>query len=474
MSVRLTAALAACCLAVGAFAADKKKLDFSPETGPEPRVVEPGGAILPSPHYLEGQPPKYLLELPPLPASKPHSQPKEFADLPKPPGPIAGRLTLKTYAVGDLIIPMPAAGAGVDRSAKTLEADLIKKLTATVSPTSWVMAGGSATIEYFPLGMALVVNATPEVQAAVEKYLDNLRQVQDTQFEIKLVVVTVTTAGLEKLGFARDFVADKTGRARSRMKFLSADELSSLTGLREHCVDMTAPTVTALNGQEARATVGQVQHFLTGVDVRIVENGGTVFVPKNEPYHIGVEVRTTPSLSADGRFVKLALHALARDVTRRPVEMIPLTTKLKPEFENGERGPETPFTQFLQDPRIVTRSVDETVTMPDGGTVVFYGGPAKIEETTKEPLPLFADVPFLNEMMVREKKVTEINHLLVFATPRAIRPDSDECVQCAGGTGKLPKLMLEYQRACREGNAEEARRLALECIVLDPTCFSKK
>ena len=106
---------------------------------------------------------------------------------------------------------------------------------------------------------------------------------------------------------------------------------------------------------------------------------------------------------------------------------------------------------------------------------MFYGGPATIEDTVRDCPPMFSDVPFLQELFTRDKKVSSKNHLLVFATSRVVRPaDCDECVQCAGGNGKLVKLLSEYGRACRDGNADEARRLAMECLVIDPTCFAKK
>ena len=200
-----------------------------------------------------------------------------------------------------------------------------------------------------------------------------------------------------------------------------------------------------------------------------------MFTPKNEPYDLGVTARVRATLSADGKFIRLAMATQAHDLTVRPVGLIPLSTKIKPVCASGVCGPEVPFTQFLQDPRILTRSVDETVTLPDGGTAVFYGGPATIEDTVRECPPTFADVPFLHELFARDKKVSSKNHLLVFATPKVIHADGcDECVQCAGGTGKLVKLLAEYGRACREANTDEARRLAMECLVIDPTCFAKK
>jgi hypothetical protein len=468
MSLRRIAALAALALFVAVASADeKKKLDYAPETGPQPRQVKAPCGVTP-PCTMCTEQPRYLPSAPLL-----HEfaceHPSECCTTPP-----AERQVLKSYAVADLVIAPPAAGGAQAGVPKTLEAELVKKLMAAVEPRSWAPAGGTGTVQYFPVGMALVVNTTPTVHAAIDKYLDGLRQIEDTQFAIKLVVATVTDTGLEKMGLARDFGGNKPGDVRTRVKFLSAEEVPALDGLKAECVDYSTPTITVLNGQEGVMSSGEVAHFLTGVNVEAV-NGSLVFTPRNEPYKLGVEVKVRPGLSADGKFVKLAVAARSQDLTVRPVGQIPLSTKIKPVFANGTRGAEEQFTQMIQDPRIVTRSVDETVTLPDRGTVVFYGGPATTEETVRETAPMFTDVPFLHDLMVREKKVSGTNHLLVFATPRVIKPTAcDECVQCAGGTGRLAQLMAEYSRACRDGNTDEARRLALECLVLDPTCFSRK
>lgn len=471
MSLRYLAAAAAFGLVAIATAGDKKKLDYAPETGPKPRQLPGAGELsLPDPGYLR-QPPQCFPAEQQFPLVRELNCQQQAAC---PTTPIE-RQTIKSYSVGDLVIQPPPAGRPATTRPETHHAELIKKLTAAVEPKSWAWAGGSGTVEYFPLGMALVVNAAPTVHSAIEKYLDDQRQIQDTQFEVKVIVATVTDAVLEKLGLARDFgPTGKAGEVRARTKFLSADDVRGLDLQTTDCLELTAPTLVVLNGQEGCASNGQVEHFLTGVDVRAVE-GQLVFTPKNEPHQLGVEARVRPCLSADRRFVKLSVAAQARDVTRRPVGQLPISTKIKPVFENGAQGAEVPFTQFLQDPRIVTRLVDETVTMPDGGTVVFYGGPATVEETVREKPGAFADVPFLQELMARDKKVSATNHLLVFATPRVVKGGGcDECVQFAGGTGKLASLMTEYHRACRSAQTDEARRLAMECLVIDPTCFGKK
>ena len=221
MSLRCIAALAAFGLVVAASAGEKKKLDFAPETGPQPRqVAPPAYVVLPHPPATYPSTLQYVAAEPACPGC--------------PATKATARQMVRTYAVADLVIPLPSAGAAPTDKVRTRERDLINKLTAAIEPRAWAAAGGPNSIEYFPVGMALVVNATPPVHKAVEKYLDDLRQVQDTQFAIKLVLVTVTDAGLEKLGLARDFGPAGTapGQVRAKVKFLPADEVPVLDRLR--------------------------------------------------------------------------------------------------------------------------------------------------------------------------------------------------------------------------------------------------
>jgi RNA polymerase sigma factor (sigma-70 family) len=84
-----------------------------------------------------------------------------------------------TYAVADLVIPIQGLDV-VPRSA-TKEDLLIKKIMRTVAPSSWQGSGGTGTIQYYPLGRALVVSNTPRVQAQVRYLLETMRRVQDVQ-----------------------------------------------------------------------------------------------------------------------------------------------------------------------------------------------------------------------------------------------------------------------------------------------------
>jgi hypothetical protein len=108
-----------------------------------------------------------------------------------------------TYPVADLVVPIEgldvALGSNQKKPVKTKEDWLIKKIKRTVSPASWADSGGTGTIDYFPLGMALVVNNTPRVQAQVKYLLETMRRVQDVQVVAEIRIISLNAANFLKL-----------------------------------------------------------------------------------------------------------------------------------------------------------------------------------------------------------------------------------------------------------------------------------
>src|SRR5262249_52977967 len=179
MCLRTLAVLAAAGLFIGLALAQQPTPPTAPAAAP-PRAVNspkpcdascPPSTTLPSPRYLQSselrqareEMHKYWL-----------SNQSSIAT--------CERTIVKTYAVADLVVPPAPVGrccASATDKPTTCERELIKKIMTTVEPKSWSSAGGSGTIEDYPLGMALVVNPTPDVQTAVARYLHSLRDFQD-------------------------------------------------------------------------------------------------------------------------------------------------------------------------------------------------------------------------------------------------------------------------------------------------------
>jgi Flp pilus assembly secretin CpaC len=110
---------------------------------------------------------------------------------------------------------------GLPRNApNTLETVLIDLIKTTVAQGSWDDLGGAGKIQYYPVGMALVVNQTIEVQEEVAALLQALRRLQDLEVAIEMRLVNVSEAFFEKMGVDFD-INIKTPHSRYESNLIS-------------------------------------------------------------------------------------------------------------------------------------------------------------------------------------------------------------------------------------------------------------
>jgi type II secretory pathway component GspD/PulD (secretin) len=83
---------------------------------------------------------------------------------------------------------------------QTMEDLLIKLITNTIAPQSWSDVGGPGTIDYFPLGMALVINQTPDIQEQVAELLAALRRLQDLEVAVEVRMISLSESFFERIG----------------------------------------------------------------------------------------------------------------------------------------------------------------------------------------------------------------------------------------------------------------------------------
>jgi len=467
----------------GSALADRKKTSNAPDTAPMPidsdvlvQAVHKRSPplTLPPPHYLGEHLPHYFPEEPGIP------QRGELASQEWKPSPDSKAMT-KVFAVADLVVPLPVVctdGDLVKELPKTLENELIARIKSHVEPKSWTGSGGKGTISYFPTGMALVVSQESKVLEAIERFLDSERRIQDRQVILDVFFLTVSDEWFEKSGLQKALPIDvatgttptKVMNSQNLERLLKAAQEDRATNV------MQSPRITCLSGQPGRMKMCEVEHFLTGLRVNSVD-GNLVYEPKNEPHELGTSFSIKPTVAEDGKSVRLAVEGSVREVSTRPVPMTPFTTMVKSLPQKGSpEGKAVPFTHHIQEPKILNRKVTGTPTVPDGGTALFYGGKATIQDLVKESVPMLADVPGLAELFTEQKKVTRTNHLLVLVTTRIVSPEQPEpeCLKLVGHDTSLSKLVGEYSMACQEGKKDEARRLAIECLAIDPTCFGKR
>jgi type II secretory pathway component GspD/PulD (secretin)/tetratricopeptide (TPR) repeat protein len=92
------------------------------------------------------------------------------------------------------------AGTRAPGQAENIHEVLIKLITNTCSPNTWTDVGGPGTIDYFPLGMALIINQTPDVQEQVQDLLDALRRLQDLEVAVEVRMISLEESFFERIG----------------------------------------------------------------------------------------------------------------------------------------------------------------------------------------------------------------------------------------------------------------------------------
>lgn len=390
-----------------------------------------------------------------------------------------------------------ASGAWQKHIAKgTIEDLLIKLITNTIAPTTWSDMGGPATIDYYPLGMALIINQTPDIQEQIWELLQALRRLQDQEVAVEVRFVTIAESFFERIGldfnvnfktnttryepqivtqqfkpfgFINDFEPNSTvigltpagsftsdldiplktssfamavppfgafpnipggnGGIELGLAFLSDIQvflfMEAAQGDQRTNV-MQAPKLTLHNGQTATISIEDQQYFVTNATATQI-GGQIVFTPTNQLVPIGgVSLTMQAVISADRRFVRMSLTPLLTNLASAVVQLFPITTFIVPVFEGGAQGQPVPFTQFLQQPVFNTISVQTTVAVPDGGTVLL-GGLKRLSEGRNEfGPPILSKLPYINRLFKNVGYGREAESMMMMVTPRIIINEEEE------------------------------------------------
>ncbi|MDP3979814.1 MAG: type IV pilus secretin PilQ [Chlamydiota bacterium] len=155
------------------------------------------------------------------------------------------------------------------------------------------------------------------------------------------------------------------------------------------------PNILTLDNHEAAILVGEnFPIFSTAVS-----DQGTVTESFQYYQPVGISLRVIPQITADGN-INMLIHPAVSEIG---------------EFVTGTTG--------LEYPRINVREADTQVLIKEGQTVVIGGLMTNRNEETVTRVPLLGDIPVIG-WAFKHKSIakTKIN-LIVFVTPRLIKPD---------------------------------------------------
>jgi hypothetical protein len=413
-------------------------------------------------------------------------------------------LVTKVYSVSDLINPcntislkvtLPESASGTGQSPElqtsseaceppSTEDELIK-LVAAVAPASWCEKGGNGRIDFFPLGKALVIGQTQGVQEQITHLLEKLRHYQEAEVTLDLRVFRLSEESLAILH--REGASSSTGAS---VVLLDNAHLHELLQTNPKAEVIHTPRITVLNGQGTKISVVDNGVFVTSLDEKEI-NGQKTYVPKNEVLEWGANWHIRPTVSADRRFVRLAVDSQAKELVL-PVALHPVTTTISPVFEGGAIGKPIQFTQFIQQPKFNASRSSQTVVLHDGSSALIDGWIHR-DVVNAQPRTVLTDLPVVGACFLCPQPKPEHVMLLVTAhvvgddqaisEPTAaaspsIAPccaqkcDAPCCRAPVSGQQTVTELIAKYERACREHRHAEATTLAVQALALDPTCFA--
>jgi Flp pilus assembly secretin CpaC len=364
---------------------------------------------------------------------------------------------------------------------KTLEDRLIRLIVSTVKPESWDVNGGRGTIDYFPLGMALAVNQTAEVQEQISHLLAGLRRLQDEQIAVEVRVINVpkgfgdkvadkcahccdhcasscgghkvqkTHHGSISIGASFSSDAGLTGsisaeessaadeccskddaccKGSAKLTFLSDAQVQKfMDGLQSNSKTnvMMAPKLTVFNGQAANINVSEQQFFVTNVKM-IRHEGQPVFLPENHPYSTGFRFSVKPTISTDHKFIQMGFEVEETTLqnAQQNVPLYPITTFIKPLFEGGAQGEPVPFTMFLQQPCLITQRVHQEVCVPCGRTALLKAWTRCTEVGEESQVPILSCLPYVGDMFKAVSYHEETADVWIMITPRVLISQKEE------------------------------------------------
>jgi type IV pilus assembly protein PilQ len=152
------------------------------------------------------------------------------------------------------------------------------------------------------------------------------------------------------------------------------------------------PLIATLNGHKASLSVGTTQYFLLKTTTPYRDQTQTVFQESQsfQTIEADVKLEITPYVGADGM----------------------ITVELKPDFRTpvGQLSPDIP-------PTISKRSMNSTLIMKEGETIVLGGLVQESESETATQVPILGSIPLLGKIFSSSSTSKRKAELMIYITP---------------------------------------------------------
>ena len=184
------------------------------------------------------------------------------------------------------------------------------------------------------------------------------------------------------------------------------------------------------NGQQATITISDnLNNQVQGVQFAQLPNGNYVLQPIFGPIPINTTTMTIQAvISADRRFVRLTPNLTLQNTSAsnpQPQQPILVPIYPVPPGTGLSEGPAI-YSQFVTQPRTSSITINTTVMVPDGGTVVM-GGLKRLSEGRNEyGPPILSQLPYIDRLFRNTAYGRSGSSILIMVTPRIIIQEEEE------------------------------------------------
>ena len=202
---------------------------------------------------------------------------------------------------------------------------------------------------------------------------------------------------------------------------------------------LQAPKVTLFNGQQAQV-IDQTQTPFVITVIPVVGDFAAAYQPVITVLSEGTALTVQATISHDRRFVRLTVlpfFSTIGDVTEFTFSGTKTTNSTSAQSNNtgGSNGDSTASSGnsatssegiTVQLPSLAIVSVNTTVSVPDGGTVLL-GGIKRLSEGRNEfGVPILSKLPYINRLFKNVGIGRETQSLMMMVTPRIIIQEEEE------------------------------------------------
>ncbi|QDS91281.1 Bacterial type II and III secretion system protein [Roseimaritima multifibrata] len=369
---------------------------------------------------------------------------------------------------------------------------IMQLIQTTIAPETWEdTMGGPSTMAPYYQNLSLVISTTSDVHDQILELLASLRRLQNLQVTIEVRFISLSDSFFEQIGVDFDFsIDDNTGGilpaddsgssvsvglagpngqftsdfdikfanqnfnvspifggvdpgALSTFGFAILSDIEAFFFIQAAQGDnrtnvMQAPKVTLFDGQSASIQDVSQRPFVTSIspvvgDFAVAQQ--PIIVVLNE----GTELNVQAVVSDDKRFVRLTLVPFFSQIgdvdtftyTGSSTTRSSSTTTDPDTGEPVEEDEDERITQgsTVQLPTFAFTSVNTTVSVPDGGTILLGGIKRLREGRGERGLPIMSKLPYINRLFRNTAIGRDASSLMLMVTPRIIIQEEEEIAQ---------------------------------------------